>query len=296
VSVVRAKVRLPSRGTIEETRALLASLELHTVCQAADCPNRWECFGSKTAAFMILGDVCTRGCGFCAVRNGTPRAVDPDEPARIAAAVVKLGLQYVVVTSVTRDDLADGGAGQFVRVIESVRAAAAQAALEVLVPDFGGEVRALDLVCAAQPTVFNHNIETVRRLAPEVRRGASYERSLAVLSYAARHGMDMPVKSGIMVGLGEQAGEVEETLHDLRCAGCTMVTIGQYFAPSADHYPVRETIADELFARYRACATALGFRVAAAGPLVRSSYHAAEDYHAAWPGAGANERQGRAQA
>ena len=279
---VRARVRLPNRAAIEETRRLLAGLGLHTVCQAADCPNRWECFGRKTATFMILGGICTRDCRFCAVRSGVPERVDAGEPARVAAAAVELGLRYVVVTSVTLDDLPDGGAGQFVTVIEAVRARLPGAGIEVLVPDFGGDVRALDAILAAHPTVFNHNVETVRRLTPELRNRASYDRSLAVLSYAARRG-SMPVKSGLMVGVGERPGEIVETLDDLRAAGCTLVTIGQYLAPSKAHFPVREQISDETFAGYRDHALRVGFRAVAAGPLVRSSYHAAEDYEIARP-------------
>ncbi len=257
---------------------MLASLELRTVCQAADCPNRWECFANHTATFLILGDVCTRNCRFCKIASGAPLPVDPAEPEKVADAAKKLGLEYVVITSVTRDDLADGGAGQFVATIRAVRDRVPGAGIEVLTPDFGGDVPALESVLAESPSVFNHNVETIERLTPALRSMASYLRSLAVLEYAGRLAPEVPTKSGLMVGVGEKPDEVRKTLADLREVGCRIVTIGQYLAPSKDHYPVQEHVSGETFARYRAWAEELGFAAVAAGPLVRSSYQAAESY------------------
>ncbi len=270
------RVRMPSRARVEATRTLLASVRVHTVCQEADCPNRWECFGSGTATFLILGDRCTRRCAFCSIHGGTPAPVEADEPARVAAAAAQLGLSYIVITSVTRDDLADGGAGQFAAVIGAVRARLPQARIEVLTPDFSGDVAALECVLAARPDVFNHNVETVARLTPLLRDKASYLRSLAVLAYAHRAAPELPVKSGVMVGAGETPDELHATLRDLRRAGCSLVTIGHYLAPTPQHHPVAARISDAQFAQYRDWAHALGFAAVAAGPLVRSSYRAAE--------------------
>jgi lipoic acid synthetase len=271
----KPRVRLPRAGAMDATRAVLASLQVHTVCQAAACPNRWECFGQHTATFLILGDVCTRGCAFCNIRAGTPLPVDADEPQRVAEAAARLGLRYVVVTSVTRDDLADGGAAQFAATIAAVRARLPDADIEVLTPDFQGDVRALDAVLAAQPSVFNHNLETVARLTPQLRVQASYARSLAVLDYVHRCAPDVPTKSGVMVGAGETDDEVHCALRDVRAVGCALVTIGQYLAPSAQHHPVTAQITAAQFERYAGWAHTLGFRGVACGPLVRSSYHAA---------------------
>lgn len=269
------RIKLPAGGRVKAVRELLAGMRVHTVCQEADCPNRWECFGSGTATFLILGAQCTRRCRFCHISGGAPAPVDPDEPRRVAETAAQLGLRYVVVTSVTRDDLTDGGAGQFAAVIRAVRARLPEAKIEVLTPDFGGDPAALECVLAAGPDVFNHNIETVARLAPVLRDKASYLRSLAVLAYAHRRAPEIPCKSGFMVGVGERADEVRETLEDLRRAGCSLVSIGQYLAPSPAHHPVVEQVSEEQFQRYRQWAEELGFCGIACGPLVRSSYHAA---------------------
>ncbi|NLF40094.1 lipoyl synthase [bacterium] len=268
------RIRIPAGGAADRTRALLASLNVHTVCQEAQCPNRWECFGRGTATFMILGSVCTRGCRFCAVQPGVPGPVDDGEPRRVAESAAKLGLKYVVVTSVTRDDLPDGGAHQFVRTIEEIRRLLPDAGIEVLTPDFQGDVRAIEAVLRAKPSVFNHNIETIKRLTPQLRSKASYLRSLAVLGYAYRFAPDIPTKSGIMVGIGESPDEVRATMADLRACGCRILTIGQYLAPSKEHYPVNEYVSDGQFAGYQKWAEEMGFDGVASGPLVRSSYHA----------------------
>ena len=269
------RVRMVAASAVNATRAVLASLQVHTVCQAAACPNRWECFGQHTATFLILGDVCTRACAFCNIRTGMPQPPDADEPRRVAAAAKQLGLRYVVITSVTRDDMADGGAAQFAATIQAVRDCLPDAGIEVLTPDFQGDVRAIEAVLTAQPTVFNHNLETVARLSPVLRSRASYARSLALLEHARRIAPRVPVKSGLMVGAGETDDEVQTALHDLRAAGCSLVTIGQYLPPSPQHHPVQAQITAAQFAQYTAWARALGFRGVACSPLVRSSYHAA---------------------
>ncbi len=273
------RVRVPATRTGDATRALLASAGVHTVCQEAACPNRWECFGAHTATFLILGTICSRGCRFCNVASGSPTPVDPAEPERVADAAARLALRHVVVTSVTRDDLGDGGANQFAAVIRAVGARLPQVAIEVLTPDFEGNCVALDCVLRERPSVFNHNVETVERLTPALRSKASYLRSLAVLEHAARHAPDVAVKSGFMVGVGEKQDEVRQTLRDLRAVGCRIVTIGQYLAPSPRHYPVHEMVNEDQFAQYRAWCKELGFAAVAAGPLVRSSYHAAHAYN-----------------
>jgi len=272
----KPKIRIPVKRKIEATRTLLQSLGLHTVCQEAGCPNRWECFGRGTATFLILGDICTRHCRFCAIASGMPDAPDPDEPEKVAEAAERMQLKYVVITSVTRDDLPDGGAGHFAETIQAVRRRMPDAGIEVLTPDFNGEVCSIETVLDAQPTVFNHNIETVARLTPLLRNRASYLRSLAVLEYAGRYAPGIPVKSGIMAGAGERPEEVRETLRDLRLAGCTIITIGQYLAPSVEHYAVQEYITEEMFGQYRQWAAELQFSGIAIGPLVRSSYRAEE--------------------
>jgi lipoic acid synthetase len=260
-------------GAFEKVSALLGGLGLHTVCQSAHCPNIGECFGHGTATFLILGGVCTRGCAFCAVPKGEPVPVDPGEPARLAQAAAALGLRHAVVTSVTRDDLPDGGAGHFAAVIRALRAACPGISVEVLTPDFAGSQAALGAVLAARPDVFNHNIETIPRLYPAVRPGADYRRSLALLAAAARE--PLLVKSGLMLGLGEQQSEIRAVLADLAAAGVRAVTLGQYLRPSPAHLPVVEYIHPEQFRRYEETAYAMGFSHVAAGPLVRSSYHAA---------------------
>ncbi len=247
---------------------------LGTVCQSAHCPNLGECFSRGTATFMILGTVCSRRCRFCAVDKGIPKAPDPGEPERVALAAKAMGLAYVVVTSVTRDDLPDGGARHFADTIRSIRQHCPGAKVEVLVPDFQGCEADLGAVCDARPDVFNHNVETVPRLYESVRPQADYRRSLDVLAYAAKKGL--PTKSGLMLGLGEASREIWETLGDLRRAGCDYLTLGQYLAPSARHVPVHRYVAPEEFARWGETARALGFREVASGPLVRSSYRAEE--------------------
>jgi len=267
-------VKAPKRGAYEEMAGYLKSLGLHTVCQSASCPNIGECFSRRTATFMILGDTCTRNCGFCGVRHGMPLPVDPDEPQRVAQAAAQLGLKYVVVTSVTRDDLADGGASRFAETIRRIKAAIPDAKAEVLVPDFGGEVSAVKAVLDAGPFVLNHNVETVPRLYPIVRPAADYRRSLKLLETAKKAEPSIYTKSGFMVGLGESKEEVEGVLQDLRSAGCDIVTIGQYLRPSKANLPVVEYLPPAQFDEYKAIGDALGFRYAASGPFVRSSYHA----------------------
>ncbi len=263
-------------GAFAQVDGMLHELDLHTVCQSAKCPNRGECFAEGTATFLVLGDACTRGCRFCAVETRRPQAPDPGEAARVGEAVARMGLRHAVVTMVTRDDLADGGAAQIVAVIEAIRDAAPGAAIEVLVSDFGGDLAAVDAVADARPDVFNHNVETVPRLYETVRPGADYARSLGVLSRAATRQPDVPTKSGLMLGLGETAGEVEQVMRDLRDAGCSMLTLGQYLRPSAEHLSVAEFVAPGRFAELARTAYSMGFTSVASAPFVRSSYHAAE--------------------
>lgn len=280
--------RLPSRGHAPEVAALLKDLGLQTVCQQAHCPNQGECFASRTATFLILGKDCTRGCRFCAIhRTPAPAPPDPAEPENVAAAAERLGLRHVVITSVTRDDLPDGGAGHFAATIRAVRARLGEATIEVLTPDFQGSREALAAVFAAAPDVFNHNTETVPRLYASVRPEADYARSLAVLGTVreladterAATGRRTFTKSGLMLGLGERDEEVRAVLGDLRRVGCDVLTLGQYLAPSAEHEPVAEFICPERFDAWAAEARAMGFRAVAAGPFVRSSYHAEEVLH-----------------
>ncbi len=269
------KQRIPAGRNMEEVQNLLSHLELNKVCQSACCPNIGECYGARTATFLILGGVCTRRCRFCAVPKGEPAKPDPDEPLKVAQAVVALGLKHAVITSVTRDDLPDGGASQFVGCIEQIRRLSANTSVEVLVPDFAGNKDALAAVLAAAPEVFNHNVETVPRLYDKVRPGADYQRSLAVLKNAAAGGQSL-TKSGIMVGLGENEQEVMAVLADLVAAGVQAVTIGQYLSPSAGHLPVVEYVHPDQFKNYERQARLAGFQYVASGPLVRSSYHAAD--------------------
>ncbi|MDI6901363.1 MAG: lipoyl synthase [Anaerosomatales bacterium] len=263
-------------GSYETVKQLMERLELHTVCDSARCPNRGECYSSGTATFLVAGDVCTRGCRFCAVDGGAPAPLDPGEPAHIAEAVLAMRLKHAVVTMVTRDDLPDGGAAHVVAVISAIREVSPGTRVEVLVSDFGGDLGAVDAVSGAGPDVFNHNIETVPRLYGQVRPGAEYQRSLDVLAHVARSRAGMPLKSGLMVGLGETPAEVETVLRDLREAGCTLVTIGQYLRPGARHLPVAEFVSPETFDRYARLAEELGFTGVASAPFVRSSYHAGE--------------------
>jgi lipoyl synthase len=260
----------------ERARRLLAESGLHTVCQEARCPNLWDCFSRNTAAFLILGNHCTRRCRFCAVPKGMPAPHDPEEPARVAAAVRDLRLDYVGVTSVTRDDLHDGGASAFAATIHEVRALCPSAGIEVLIPDFLGSREALGTVIAARPDVLNHNIETVARLYETVRPGASYTRSLEVLKDAKARSPALAVKSGIMLGLGEEPLEIRRTLHDLLGAGCDSVTIGQYLQPTPDALAVSRYVMPEEFDDWALTARRMGFAAAAAGPHVRSSFRARE--------------------
>ncbi len=272
------KVRLPSNPKFFSTKALISDLKLHTVCEEAQCPNRWECWSQGTATFMIAGERCTRACGFCAVTTARPFALENDEPQRVAEAVQRMGLKHVVITAVARDDLADGGAEHFARTIEAVRALQPEIVIEVLVPDFNGKEASLRTVIEAAPEVFNHNIETVERLTPLVRSRAKYRLSLEFLRRAKAMSPKVVTKSGIMLGLGEREEEILQAMDDLRGIGCQVLTIGQYLRPSPQHLPVVEYILPERFAEYGEIARAKGFDHVSSGPLVRSSYHAA-DYH-----------------
>lgn len=267
------KKRLPSGGAADEVRALLRGLRLATVCQSAHCPNLCECFARGTATFMILGEVCTRNCRFCAVGHGTVAPPDAEEPERLAEAAARLKLSHVVVTSVTRDDLPDGGAEQFRLTIEALRRRMT-CRVEVLTPDFQGNEEAIERVASAGPDVYNHNVETVPRLYPAVRPQADYRRSLALLAFVKERHPSVNTKSGIMAGLGETREEMLSALRDLRAARCDLVTIGQYLSPSREHLPVHEFVTPERFAEYERAAREMGFSGAACGPFVRSSYHA----------------------
>jgi lipoic acid synthetase len=266
------KVRLPQGNSSAEVRRLLSDLRLHTVCQSARCPNVGECWGEGTATFLILGDVCTRRCTFCAVAKGAVQPVDPEEPERVAEAAFRLGLKHVVVTSVTRDDLPDGGASHFAQTIYAVKHQLPNVSVEVLIPDFKGSPEALQTVLAARPDVLNHNLETVPRLYPTVRIGASYERSIALIKQAARSGITP--KSGLMLGLGESNQEILRVMNDLHDAGCQILTLGQYLQPTPQHHPVSQFITPYEFAALKEEGIALGFRHIESGPLARSSYMA----------------------
>ena len=268
------RLKLPSGPDYEIVRSLIAGSALHTVCQEARCPNQWECFSRQTATFLIMGPGCTRNCRFCAVDHGASGPPDADEPSRVAEAAQSLGLRYVVVTSVTRDDLPDGGAATFAATIRAIRNKIAGVLIEVLVPDFQGRPESVRTVVEANPDVLNHNIETVERLYPPVRPGAVYERSLGLFRTARRFDPSLPIKSGLMLGLGESAGEIQKTLLDLLGAGCTLLTLGQYLQPSADHIPVERFVTPAEFDNWKEIALSMGFSRVASGPLVRSSYHA----------------------
>ena len=266
--------RLGTGPAYEKVRDLVNSSRLHTVCQEANCPNIWECFSRGTSTFLIMGPNCTRACRFCAVGHGPIHPPDPHEPVRVAKAVARLGLKYVVITSVTRDDLPDGGARVFAETIREIQKRVAGAAVEVLIPDFQGDRDALRVVMDARPAVLNHNLETVPRLYPVVRPEAEYHRSLEILRWAREQDSRIPTKSGLMLGLGESDKEVEETLRDLLDAGCSILTLGQYLQPSKEHLPVERYIHPEEFDNWRKRALDMGFSEAASGPFVRSSYHA----------------------
>ncbi len=258
-----------------QMESILRSLSLHTVCEGANCPNRGECFKNKTATFMILGDMCTRNCRFCAVTKGEPTLVDPSEPSHVAEAAQKLGLRHVVVTSVTRDDLPDGGATHFANVVAAVKKRLPDVTIEVLIPDFQGDSAALHTVIDARPDIINHNIETVPSLYTAVRPMALYDRSLQLLSRVKQHGSGIYSKTGLMVGLGETPDEVCAVMDDLVAVGCDILTIGQYLQPTKAHLPVAAYIHPDQFAEYKRIGLEKGFTYIASGPLVRSSYNAA---------------------
>jgi lipoic acid synthetase len=271
------RIKLPTSDTFAHTRSLLDELKLHTVCESAKCPNHWECWSKGTATFMIAGDRCTRACGFCAVATAKPLPLEADEPKRVAEATRRMRLKHVVITAVARDDIADGGANHFQRTVEAVRELNPGIVIEVLVPDFQDSDSAIASVLAAEPHIFNHNLETVRRLTPQVRHRATYERSLSVLKKVkVARGAAIYTKSGIMLGLGETVNEVVVAMEDLRAAGCDILTLGQYLQPTLKHLPVVEFITPEQFDALGRVARELGFVHVASGPMVRSSYHADE--------------------
>jgi lipoic acid synthetase len=271
------RLKLPTSDSFSRTRALLDELKLHTVCESAKCPNHWECWSKGTATFMIAGDRCTRACGFCAVSTAKPLALEADEPARVAEATRRMKLKHVVITAVARDDLKDGGAEHFRQTIEKVRELNPEIVIEVLVPDFLDNDIAIENVLAANPHIYNHNLETVRRLTPSVRHRATYDRSLSVLKKVkAKRGDSIHTKSGIMLGLGETEPELFEAMRDLRNSNCDLLTLGQYLQPTLKHLPVVEFVSPEKFAEYKIVAEEMGFVHVASGPMVRSSYHADE--------------------
>jgi len=272
------KIRLSTSPAYEEVKGLIRAHGLHTVCQEAQCPNTVHCFERRTATFLLLGDTCTRDCRFCAVKVGRPALPDSEEPERVAEAVKILGLKHVVLTSVTRDDLPDGGAEHFGETVRRIRLRVKPISIEVLIPDFKGSLEALRVVVDSRPEVINHNVETVPRLYPRVRPQARYERSLELLRRVKEENAVITSKSGLMVGLGETAGEVLGVMEDLRKAGCEILTIGQYLAPSPLHHPLVEYVEPDQFAFYKREGLARGFSSITSGPLVRSSFHAEESY------------------
>jgi lipoic acid synthetase len=273
------RVKAPVSKGYHETRALMRELSLNTVCEEAACPNIGECWTKKHATVMILGDVCTRACAFCNVKTGMPRSVDPLEPEHVAAAAARLGLEHIVITSVDRDDLPDGGAGQFVKVIDALRRETPGTTIEILTPDFRGKMRpAIEAICAAGPDVYNHNLETVPRLYPTIRPGARYYASLRLLEEVKRHDPAIFTKSGMMMGLGEGRLEVHQVMDDMRSADVDFLTLGQYLQPTPKHAKVEEFVEPKTFAAYGAIARAKGFLQVASSPLTRSSYHAGKDF------------------
>ena len=271
------RLKLPRNSAFTQTRGLIEELGLNTVCESAKCPNHWECWSKGTATFMIAGDRCTRACGFCAVNTSKPLPLENDEPNRVAEAVFRMKLKHVVITAVARDDLQDGGANHFRETIDAVRLRNPEIIIEVLVPDFLDKDDSLDMVLNARPEIFNHNLETIRRLTPKVRSRANYERSLSVLKKVKERGEgNIYTKSGIMLGLGESESELFESLSDLRSANCDMLTLGQYLQPSLCHLPVVNYVTPSKFEEYGAKARDMGFMHVASGPMVRSSYHADE--------------------
>ena len=273
------RVKAPTSLAFSETRQLMRRLNLATVCEEAACPNIGECWTKKHATVMILGDTCTRACAFCNVKTGMPRGVDPLEPNHVADAAAELGLEHIVVTSVDRDDLRDGGASQFVRVIEALRRAAPATTIEILTPDFRNKADvAIESIVAARPDVYNHNLETVPRLYPTIRPGARYYASLRLLEQVKRLDPSIFTKSGVMVGLGEQRMEVHQVMDDMRSAGIDFLTMGQYLQPTPRHAKVAEFVTPKAFDAYGAIGRAKGFLLVAASPLTRSSYHAGDDF------------------
>lgn len=270
----------PNATDMDRIQNLLGKGQLHSVCESAQCPNIGECFANKTCTFMILGDVCTRNCAFCAVTHGKPSDIDPNEPDMVALTAKQLGLKHVVVTSVTRDDLPDGGAEQFAATIRAIKRENPESTVEVLIPDFGGQEYPLKHVLLAEPHVLNHNLETVPRIYPSVRPGATYERSLKLLSKVPLMSPNQQImtKSGLMLGLGETQDEIIDVMKDLLSVGCRTLTLGQYLRPSAQHHPVLEYVHPDKFNQLSIIGKELGFRQVVSGPLVRSSYHAAESF------------------
>jgi lipoic acid synthetase len=270
------KKRIPAFQEIQKVKSILEETTLHTVCEEARCPNLGECFSKGTATILILGRICTRNCGFCAVEHGVPGPPDEAEPERVAQAVKKMGLRYVVVTSVTRDDLPDGGANVFAKMIQAIRSLDQKIRIEVLIPDFLGESSSLEMVLNASPDVLNHNIETVPGLYPQVRPQADYKRSLELLKRSKKSHRHLLTKSGFMLGLGENQEEVLSLLQDLREAGCNFLTIGQYLQPRPDRLPVIRYVPPEAFEEYKRIGEKMGFSSVASGPFVRSSFHASQ--------------------
>ncbi len=276
------KARFPGGENYQELKHLMRTLDLHTVCESARCPNIGECWDHRTATFMMLGNICTRACGFCAVPSGKPVGPpDENEPERVAAAVERMGLRYVVVTSVNRDDQPDGGAGIFARTIAAIRERVPACKVEVLIPDFRGEWSALETVMAARPDVLNHNVETVPRLYRQVRRGAEFERSLELLRRAKKISRNLPTKTGMMLGLGESRAEVLHAMERIAAQHADILTLGQYLQPTREHLPVVRFVHPDEFAEYKRLGEQMGFRHVESGPLVRSSYHAFEQEAAA---------------
>ncbi len=273
------RVRAPTSKAFGETRDLMRELGLNTVCEEAACPNIGECWSKKHATVMILGDVCTRACAFCNIKTGMPRKVDTNEPEHVAEAAAKMGLEHIVITSVDRDDLPDGGANQFVRVIEALRRTTPTTTIEILTPDFRGKMQAaVEAIVTARPDVYNHNLETVPRLYPTIRPGARYYASLRLLEQVKRHDPSIFTKSGVMLGLGEQRLEVHQVMDDMRCADIDFLTMGQYLQPTPKHVRVAEFVTPAAFDAYGAIARAKGFLQVASSPLTRSSYHAGKDF------------------
>ena len=272
------RVKLPGGEEYHRIKGLLRTANLHTVCEEAVCPNIGECFGQGTATFLILGDVCTRRCNFCAVAKGVPSALEEGEPEKIARVVKQIGLRHIVITSVTRDDLPDGGAGHYAKTIKATRTENPTCTIEVLIPDFRGSEKAVEIVLNESPHILNHNLETVPRLYPDVRPGADYERSLSLLEEARENDPELTTKSGLILGMGEEHHEIIDVMSDLRDVGCDMLTIGQYLCPGKGFLPIKRFYHPDEFKRLRHEGEKMGFRHVESGPLVRSSYHAAEQF------------------